>query len=104
VSYESPSSTVGEDKIPAKRYFTDWYAPDVGLVKTLVLSGGQDGRELARIELLRFAKLVAASTTAAVRSMTKGPLLGKIANRAVAISSNGHASFLICFNKGMEKF
>jgi hypothetical protein len=49
-SYASPAG-IGD-----KRYFTDWYAPDVGLVKTLVLSGGQDGREVARIELLHFAK------------------------------------------------
>ena len=48
--YESPMG-VGQ-----KRYFLDWYAPDVGLVKTLVLSGGPYGREITRIELLRFAK------------------------------------------------
>jgi hypothetical protein len=48
--YESPAG-VGQ-----KRYFLDWYAPDVGLVKTLVLSGGPYGREITRIELLRFAK------------------------------------------------
>lgn len=49
-SYQSPAGN-GD-----KRYFTDWYAPDVGLVKTRVLSGGQHGREIARIELLRFTK------------------------------------------------
>jgi hypothetical protein len=38
------------------RYFIDWYAPDVGLVKTLVLSGSRDGRQIARIDLLRIAK------------------------------------------------
>jgi hypothetical protein len=39
------------------RYFVDWYAPDVGLVKTLVLSGGgRDGQQIARIELLHIAK------------------------------------------------
>jgi hypothetical protein len=48
--YESPMG-VGQ-----RRYFLDWYAPDVGLVKTLVLSGGPYGREITRIELLRFAK------------------------------------------------
>jgi hypothetical protein len=46
-------SAMGVDQ---KRYFLDWYAPDVGLVKTLVLSGGPYGREITRIELLRFAK------------------------------------------------
>jgi hypothetical protein len=39
-----------------KRHFTDWYAVDVGLIKTLVLTDGENGREMARIELLRFAK------------------------------------------------
>jgi hypothetical protein len=38
------------------RHFIDWYAPDVGLVKTLVLSGSRDGRQIARIDLLRIAK------------------------------------------------
>jgi hypothetical protein len=49
-SYQSPA---GSGK---QRFFTDWYAPDIGLVQTVVLSGGQNGREIARIELLRFAK------------------------------------------------
>ena len=52
-----------------KRYFTDWYAPDVGLVKTIVSSGGPEGPEIARIELLRFTK---SETTAPVHS-PKGP-------------------------------
>ena len=59
-SYQSPAG-IGD-----KRYFADWYAPDIGLVKTLVLGGGQDGgSEMARIELLRFAK---PETTARVES------------------------------------
>jgi hypothetical protein len=37
------------------RHFTDWYAADVGLVKTLV-SSEQDDREIARIELVRVTK------------------------------------------------
>jgi hypothetical protein len=49
-SYKSPAG-IGD-----KRYFIDWYAHDVGLVKTLVLSGGRDRREIARIELLHFVK------------------------------------------------
>jgi len=68
-----------------KRYFTDWYAPDVGLVKTLVLSGGQDGREMARVELLRFTK---SNTTAPLES-SNGPsiasLSSKIAKPAVRV-------------------
>jgi len=54
-SYESPAG-IGE-----QRYFKDWYAPDVGLVKTLVVGDGPDQREIARIELLRFTKLQAAA-------------------------------------------
>jgi hypothetical protein len=65
-SYQSPVG-VGD-----KRYFTDWYAPDVGLVKTLVLSGG---REIARIDLLRF-----------VKSQATAPLL--VSNRRSIVSSS----------------
>jgi hypothetical protein len=46
-------SRAGSDN---KRFFTDWYAPNVGLVKTLVLTSGPNGREIARIELLRFGQ------------------------------------------------
>jgi hypothetical protein len=55
-SYDGPPGTGSNADIRGKRYFIDWYAPDIGLVKTLVLVGGQNGREIARIELLRFAK------------------------------------------------
>jgi hypothetical protein len=48
--YQSPA---GPDDT---KYFLDWYAPDVGLVKTLVLSGSRDGRQIALIDLLRIAK------------------------------------------------
>jgi hypothetical protein len=73
-----------------KRYFTDWYAPDVGLVKTLVLSGGQDGREMARIELLRFTK---SKTTAPLESSNGPsivPLSSKIAKPPVRVGSLTH--------------
>jgi hypothetical protein len=59
-----------------KRYFTDWYAPDVGLVKTLVLNGGPKGEEMARIELLRFWKSVTAVHHSSERS-SMVPLLPK---------------------------
>jgi hypothetical protein len=55
-SYESPAGLGDKAGTSDKRFFTDWYAPDVGLVKTLVLSGAQDGREMTRIQLVRFAK------------------------------------------------
>ena len=49
--YQSKPST----KAPpmSLRYF-DWYAPNVGLVKTLVRQSGFFGSELARVELLDF--------------------------------------------------
>jgi hypothetical protein len=34
--------------------YLDWYAPNVGLVKTLVLESGFFGSETARVELLSF--------------------------------------------------
>jgi hypothetical protein len=39
---------------PLKLHYVDWYAPHVGLVKTLVQQDGFFGSELARIELLKF--------------------------------------------------
>lgn len=40
---------------PLKLHYVDWYAPHVGLIKTLVERDGFFGSELARIELLKFA-------------------------------------------------
>ena len=40
---------------PRRIRYIDWYAPDVGLVKTLVLKPGFFGSEIARIELVNFA-------------------------------------------------
>jgi len=71
-SYRSPAG------LADKRYFIDWYAPDVGLVKTLVLSGGQDGREVARIELVRFAKSKATAPIQPSNSSSIVPLSSKI--------------------------
>jgi hypothetical protein len=34
--------------------YIDWYAPSVGLVKTLALEGGPEGLETERVELIRF--------------------------------------------------
>jgi uncharacterized protein DUF3108 len=34
--------------------YMDWYAPNVGLVKTVSLEGGPDGPEMDRVELVRF--------------------------------------------------
>jgi hypothetical protein len=71
-SYESAVGIGGRAGIPGKRYFADWYAPDVGLVKTLVLTGGHDGHEIARIELLRFVKL---GTTTPLQPSGRRPIV-----------------------------
>ncbi|MGH7781560.1 MAG: hypothetical protein ACREQR_17235 [Candidatus Binataceae bacterium] len=34
--------------------YTDWYAPDVGLVKTIAYEDGPGGAEVERVELIRF--------------------------------------------------
>ena len=34
--------------------YLDWYAPNVGLIKTVSLEGGPDGPEMDRVELVRF--------------------------------------------------
>ena len=39
---------------PLELKYIDWYAPHVGLVKTLVEHGGLFGSEMARVELLSF--------------------------------------------------
>ena len=83
-SYRSPAG------ISDKRYFIDWYAPDVGLVKTLVLTGGPDGAEIARIELLRFAKsgTIGALSPSIGRAIV--PLSSKITNAHVSAHPLAH--------------
>jgi hypothetical protein len=34
--------------------YKDWYAPHVGLVKTVALEGGPNGHEMERVELIRY--------------------------------------------------
>ncbi len=34
--------------------YLDWYAPNVGLIRTVTLEGGPNGPEMDRVELLRF--------------------------------------------------
>jgi hypothetical protein len=50
VLYRSPMT----NSQPLKLHYVDWYAPHIGLVKTLVEQDGLFGSELARIELLEF--------------------------------------------------
>ena len=49
--YQRDSS---QDAEPLRLKYFDWYAPRVGLVKTLVKQSGLFGSELARVELLKF--------------------------------------------------
>jgi len=39
---------------PLKLTYEDWYAPDVGLVRTVAYEGSPSGPEMERVELLRF--------------------------------------------------
>ncbi len=48
--YQSDS----EGNFPLRLKYLDWYAPRIGLVKTLVEQSGLFGAELARVELLNF--------------------------------------------------
>jgi hypothetical protein len=92
IRIETEASFHSSARIDDKWYFTDWYAPDIGLVKTLVLSGGQDRRAITRIELLQFkkSKTIAprqSKTPASLQSSNHPsivPLSSKMANRAAA--------------------
>jgi hypothetical protein len=37
-----------------KLFYEDWYAPNVGLIRTIAYEGGPSGPEMERVELLRF--------------------------------------------------
>jgi hypothetical protein len=39
---------------PVRLFYEDYYAPHVGLVKTLALEGNSKGHEVERVELIRF--------------------------------------------------
>jgi hypothetical protein len=43
-----------QDRGNRRLRYVDWYAPNVGLIKTLVLESGFLGKEIARVELLSF--------------------------------------------------
>ncbi len=48
-----------------KLAYEDWYAPNVGLVRTIAYEGGPNGPEMERVELLRFDS--GATSNAAVK-------------------------------------
>ncbi|HEY1852499.1 MAG TPA: hypothetical protein VGG60_15870 [Candidatus Binataceae bacterium] len=45
--------------------YEDWYAPNVGLVRTVAYQGGADGPEMERVELMRFESGTPASAQGA---------------------------------------
>jgi hypothetical protein len=57
--YESDSAV----NLPMRLEYLDWYAPHVGLVKTVVRQSGVFGSELARIELINFGNSQPKSAT-----------------------------------------
>ncbi len=44
-----------------KLAYVDWYAPGVGLIKTVALEGGSSGPEMERVELVKFSVTPAAA-------------------------------------------
>ena len=55
--------------------YEDWYAPNVGLVRTVAYQGGPDGPEMERVELTRFQPVsdAAASTVPQAAPETAAP-------------------------------
>ena len=51
---------------PANLLYRDWYAPNVGLVKTEVLEGGERGQQMELVELLKFVSPTSSASTVAV--------------------------------------
>jgi hypothetical protein len=50
IRIETEASYEGPDRIGPKRYFIDWYAPNVGLVKTVVLERGHIDWDVANLD------------------------------------------------------
>jgi hypothetical protein len=66
--------------VPSLRLrYIDWYAPNVGLVRTVVFKGGFFNSEVARVELLSFAKspVEAAARSSQAASMPRVPVREK---------------------------
>lgn len=51
-SYEG--GAYAQQKQMLKLTYVDWYAPNVGLVRTVTYQGGPDGPEMDRVELIKF--------------------------------------------------
>jgi hypothetical protein len=66
--------------VPSLRLrYIDWYAPNVGLVRTVVFKGGFFNSEVARVELLSFAKspVEVAARSSQAASMPRVPVREK---------------------------
>jgi hypothetical protein len=88
IRIETEASYHGSENAGHKRYFTDWYAPDVGLVKTIVSSGGQDGHEIMQIELVQFAKSPRSTPPRPPQRPSLVPLLSKTENQRGATAQH----------------
>jgi hypothetical protein len=54
-----------QQKMVLKLSYLDWYAPNVGLIRTVAYQGGPDGPEMERVELLKFNPATKATASAA---------------------------------------
>lgn len=55
-------------KPPLELTYLDWYAPNVGLIRTVTLEGGPTGPEMDRVELVRFNVTPASAQNASEQS------------------------------------
>lgn len=60
-----------------KLMYRDWYAPHVGLIKTVALEGGRGGAEMERVELLRYSIPAGGAATGKPVGATVGDAAGK---------------------------
>jgi len=62
-----------------KLTYRDWYAPNVGLIKTVVLEGGPGGSEMEHVELLRYSIPSAAGSASGAADNPGAPSVGNSA-------------------------
>ncbi len=72
--------------------YIDWYAANVGLVRTVVLKGGFFNSEVARVELLSFAKspVEVAARSSQAASMPHVPTQGAPLGTSRSVSQESH--------------
>jgi hypothetical protein len=85
--YEGGSSQNSESR-PLR--YIDWYAPNVGLVKTQVVQNGFFGSEIAHIELLNFTDAQVKATPHLVK--TEAMSTGSTGRSSIASSGRGDNS------------